>query len=472
MKKTKIIATIGPASESTAVLEQMVSAGMNIARLNFSHGDYKQFKKIVQAVRSVEKSTGKTISIMQDLQGPKIRLGKIKDGKQLVVRGDTITFSTKANDANTIHIPYPSLPKILKKGQALLIEDGLIRTKILSIKDHHVKAKVISGGYLKDHKGVNIPDSTLPPSASLTTKDKEDLKFGIKTLNVDAVAVSFVETADDILRVKKEIAKYTKRDVPVIAKIERREALKNLKKIVEVTDGLMVARGDLGIETKAESVPIVQRQIVQMARQKGKPVIIATQILQSMVSSPLATRAEVSDAATAIFELADAFMLSNETAVGSYPVKAVKTLSKVAKETEREIFRHLELSPVSNISTGKIPDLNEDDSIALNACVIAENINAGAIIVMTKHGFTASAVLKNRPKTPVIIVTDSIHTARKINFLWGVQHLVLLDSANKIAFRSEDMKNHLKQAGYIKKGQQVVVIKLSDQKRSLVAMEV
>lgn len=461
MRRTKIIATLGPATESKAVIQQLAEAGLNVARLNFSHGTYDQFKSIAKNVRAVEKKSGKLISLMQDLQGPKIRLGKMPEGS-MAKRGSTLTLCTKKEEG-CVHVPYPALPKVVKKGDALLIEDGLIRTKVLSKRGNKVKVKVLQGGELKSHKGVNIPDSSLPASASLTAKDRKDLEFGIKTLKVDWVAVSFVEGADDILRVRKAIQKHSKRKVGIIAKIERKEALKHLDEIIEAADGVMVARGDLGIETAAEQVPIVQRRIVQLAREQGKPVIIATQILQSMVDNALPTRAEVSDAATAIFELADAVMLSNETAVGKHPIKAVQTLAKVSKSTEGAIFKEIDLSPTA---LSQMPGKLQDESIALNACYLAEHINAKAIIIATKMGYTASMVLKHRPETPVIVVTEQANTAHQINLHWGTETILV----KKGLRRSEELKNELVKKKLIKKGDDVVIVKLSDHKRSLVVM--
>lgn len=463
-RRTKIIATLGPSTEEKSEIQALAEAGMNIARLNFSHGEYPQFEKIVKNIRTVEKEHGKIITIMQDLQGPKIRLGELPKEGIRIKKGEVITFTTRKSK-NGIFIHYPALTKVLKKGHNLLIEDGLLRTKILSVKGDKVTAKVIAGGLLKSHKGINIPDSKLPAHESLTKKDKADLKFGVKTLKVDAIAVSFVESAKDIERVKKEISKYTKREVPVIAKIERREALKNLGAIINAADGVMVARGDLGIEIKAEMVPIEQKRILALARQQNKPVIIATQILQSMVENPLATRAEISDAANSIFELADAFMLSNETAVGKYPVKAVQTLAKVANAVETELFKNAELFPIQFPET---TESLEDEAMALNAAVLSESINAKALVILTKHGYTARAVLKHRPETPILVVTNSIQTARALNFLWGVNEIVI----HKGVYRSEEIKKFLVKEKFIKKGDDFVQIKLSDHKRSLVVMSV
>jgi pyruvate kinase len=480
LRRTKIIATLGPSTEGKEQIHALSEAGMNIARLNFSHGTYEQFKKIAKNIRAVAKEDEKIITIMQDLQGPKIRIGDLGkagwDAEEVKVKkGEIIKFTSKAKPKTSkkssgktsivIPIPYPLLTKVLKKGDSLLIEDGLIRTKIVSIKDNSLRAKVISGGIIKSRKGVNIPDSKLPASASLTSKDKKDLAFGVKTLKVDAIAVSFVEDAEDLRRIRREIQKHSKRPIKVIAKIERREALRNLKEILKEADGVMVARGDLGIETKAERVPIEQKRILTMARSQGKPTIIATQILQSMVENPLPTRAEVSDAAHAIFELADAFMLSNETAVGRFPVRAVKTLARVARETENAIFKNTDLFP---IQTSKDPDLVEDEAMALSAARIAEEIDAEAIVVLTKEGFTARTVLKHRPKTPVIVITNSKDTAQNLNFLWGIKEIIL----HKGVFRSEEIKTFLKKTDQVKRGDEIILIKLSNTKRSLVEMKI
>lgn len=464
-RHTKIVATLGPATEEKSDIKALVEAGMNIARLNFSHGTQEQFKKIVENIRSIEKETGKTIVLMQDLQGPKIRLGALPQEGISVKKGDTLLFSMNGKEKGSIPLPYAALPKVVKPGHRLLIEDGLIRTKIVSINGALVKAKVLVGGLLKSHKGVNLPDSKLPSSEALNAKDRKDLAFGVKTLGVDSVAVSFVEDAEDLLRIRKEIAKWTKRKVMIIAKIERPKALVNLAAIIETADGIMVARGDLGIEIEAERVPVEQKRILALCRQEGKPVIIATQILQSMVENPLPTRAEMSDAATAIFDHADAFMLSNETAVGKYPTQAVKTLARVAQITEASIFEHVELFP-SPASVS--PKQMEDETVALNACVMADELDAAAIVVLTHHGFTARMVLKHRPKNPVIVVCPNKETARQLHFLWGVHEVYHYAGP----FRTDEVISELKAKKILKKGQQVVSLKLSDEKRSLVLMTI
>lgn len=462
-RHTKIVATLGPSTEEKSKILSLVEAGMNIARLNFSHGSYAQFKKIVKNIRDVEHRSGKVVGILQDLQGPKIRLGEVHKGLTLG-RGETLTFSSKLGEKNTIHLPYPPLPHVVKPGQLLLIDDGLIRTKILSIKGHHVKVEILHGGLLQSHKGVNIPDSKLLSSQSLNAKDQADLKFGIQVLKVDAVALSFVETADDVQHLRATIKKLTSRPIHIIAKIERPKALKNLSKIIEAADGIMIARGDLGIEIEAERVPVEQKRILVLCREVGKPVIIATQILQSMVSNPLATRAEISDAATAIFDHADAFMLSNETAVGKYPERAVHTLAKVAQVTEEAIFKNRELYPVPY---SKNRQILEDETLALGACMVADQIDAEALVILSQHGFTVSQVVKHRPKNRIVVVTNNKETARWLHFFWGVHAVYDM----KGPLRSEETVRILQKKGALHAKSQVVVLKLTDQKRSLVMMK-
>jgi len=469
-RHTKIVATLGPASEDKTKILELSEAGMDIARLNFSHGSYESFKKIVQNIRLVERENGKTICTLQDLQGPKIRLGELPKEGIAVHKGEILTFcinkkTTKSDEKMCIPLPYSKLKSAVKPENRLLIEDGLIRTKILSINGNRIKALVTAGGILKSHKGVNVPDSILPASEALTEKDKADLHFGIKILKVDAVAISFVESKEDVLRIKKQISKWTKRRVSVISKIERPKALTNLEEIIKASDGIMIARGDLGIEIPAERVPIEQKRIIRMCKNNGKPVIVATQILQSMVENPLPTRAEISDASTAIFEQTDAYMLSNETAVGAYPVKAVRTLAKVAEEVEANL---MEYEQTEEMPTGTMEGTLADYSISMQAPILAKQMNANAIVVVTKHGFTANAILRFRPKTPVIVVTNSEETARLLKFSWGINKIVI----TKRKLRSEEVKDLLKEKGLIKEGQNIVFVSLQSQKRSLVAMQV
>lgn len=463
-RHTKIVATLGPSSQDSRTLTAMVKAGMNIARLNGSHGSFEQFNGMVLKLRAIEKKSGKIILTLLDLQGPKIRLGEIPESGIEVKKGQTLSFHTGKNLLNgKIPIPYPALPKVVKAGQSLLIEDGIIRTKILSIKGGIVTVKVLTDGTLKRHKGVNLPEAELPPQETLSKKDRADLEFGVKKLKVDAVALSFVETPEDLTRVRALIQKWTKRHVLLIAKIERPKALVNLKAIAKAADGLMVARGDLGIEIPAEQVPLEQRRILAVGRELGKPVIVATQVLESMVDNPLPTRAEMSDAATAIFEKTDALMLSNESAVGKYPVEAVRTLASVAETVEAAMstsdFR------MQAIDLDPLDEGFNDHHLAKEAIELAEDIDAKTLVVVTEHGYTARAVLRLRPKIAVTVLTVHPETARELQAYWGAADTLIC----KGPLDAEGIKKCLRRK---KIRGTVVTLSLNAKKRSLVVMDI
>ncbi len=454
-RKTKIVATLGPVSESKTQIRALVQAGMNIARLNFSHGSEPEFKDIVHNLRAVEKEMGRTILTLQDLQGPKIRLGKLSEAGVPVKKGDHVTFCVKGNVKNTLPLPYPPLIKGVKAGHRLFIEDGLIRTKILFVKENCIGVEVLNSGILKSHKGVNIPDSQIPREQTLTEKDKKDLKFGVQTLKVDAVALSFVEEAQDIIHVRTRIQKMSRRPVFIVAKIERPKALINLEAIIEAADGIMVARGDLGVEIPAEQVPLEQKRIIRLCREQGKPVIVATQILDSMIEHPIPTRAETSDAATAIFEQTDAFMLSNETAVGQYSVQAVQTLARIAETIEAAMVNQgVFLNPQPQFSSmrGGI----EERHLPREAYELADEIHARALVIATEEGYTARAIVRYRPKTPLLVVTSIASTARWMHFFWGVEKVMLF----KRALRSEEVIQQLRAKKILKKDDRVVFVRL------------
>lgn len=335
MRRTKIIATLGPATEEIGQIRKLIKAGMDVARLNFSHGTHAQFKQMIENIRAVENELGKPIAIIADLQGPKIRIGKLSNNKKIKT-GETIILTTKKPLKNEIPIQYKNLPKEVKPGHKLLIDDGCIETRIEKIADGKTKihAEVLNDGIIGNNKGINAPDSVIRAN-SLTSKDKKDLKFALKH-GVNFIALSFVRDAKDMRQLKRLIRK-NKGAARVIAKIERSEALDNLEEIVRESDAVMIARGDLGLEIKAECLPIVQKRIIKLANTYAKPVITATQILASMVENPNPTRAEISDAANAVLDNTDCLMLSNETSVGRYPIRAVQVLNRVAKFTEAEM---------------------------------------------------------------------------------------------------------------------------------------
>lgn len=413
--RTKIICTIGPASQEKSVLHKMISAGLDCVRLNFSHGTYSQFSQIIRNVREISKEQGREIGIIQDLQGPKIRVGEVPAEGIEVKKGETVILSVN-QEKNTIPVQYRLLAHDVKPGDTLLIDDGLIELHILRINSHKtaITCEVKVGGTIKSHKGINAPTASIS-AAPLTPKDRRDLHFGI-THGVDYVALSFVKEAKNIFELRR-ILKQAKSHAKIIAKIERHEAIANMEEIIKAADAVMVARGDLGVEIAAEQVPLHQKKIIHFSNLHGKPVIVATQMLNSMVENPRATRAEISDAATAIFDHADAFMLSNETAVGKYPVEATRTLQKVASAVEKDLKVHQNL-----LTLHRPEDVRLTNATCRNACTLADDINAKFIVAITRSGYTAREIAKYRPFIPIIVFTPDIHVARQQSLVWGVTH--------------------------------------------------
>lgn len=425
--RTKIICTIGPASEHRSVLQKMLMAGMDAVRLNFSHGTYNQFAGIIRSSRQISKETGKEIAIIQDLQGPKIRVGKVpaegikvRKGEHVVLSTTVVTLRVPPLDCalgrqGDIPVQYKNLGRDVKASDTLLIDDGLIELEVLSVNTAKTKIECVVKvpGVLKSHKGINVPTASVSAPA-LTSKDRRDVQFGIAH-GVDYIALSFVKEARDIIELKR-ILQQKKSHAKIIAKIERHEAIKNMEEIVRASDSVMVARGDLGIEVPAECVPLYQKKIIHLCNIYGKPVIVATQMLDSMVSNPIATRAEISDAATAIFDHADSLMLANETAVGKYPVEATRTLSKVAGAVENDLKTQQHL-----LYLRRPEDMPLTDATCLNACKIGNDINAKFIIAITRSGYTAREIAKYRPFIPIIVFTPDRNVARQMKLVWGVR---------------------------------------------------
>lgn len=448
-KKTKIVCTLGPATMEVQMLVKLIKNGMNVARLNFSHGDYHEQSSLIENIHQAEKITGQTIAIMQDLQGPKIRLGTLPDTGIAIKLGEKFildTGTTKCTvDPKIIPVQYKNLHRDVGKKDIILIEDGLLKTEVVSVKKTQITVKALTPGLLKTHKGLNVPTASISADP-LTAKDLADLKFGLKH-QVDLIALSFVRNASDIERLRKLI-KSQGSEAKIVAKIERHEALKNLEKIMAATDGVMVARGDLGVETPAEEVPIAQKNIVRMAGKMGKPVIIATEMLQSMIERPRATRAEISDAANAVFDHADALMLSNETAVGKYPESAVLTLSKVSQNIEKFQLEN-------NYSRLRAYDFKEGDpsEICHLAAKLAEETHASLIVTVTSHGFTAREVAKQRTFTPILTITPYESVKRQLQLVWGINEVLI----SKVS-TTDKIVALLKQNGSVKKGQKIVIV--------------
>lgn len=465
-QRTKIVATLGPSSENLYTLERMIEAGMDLARLNFSHGSYENFSQIIKNLRQATQKTDKNIAILQDLQGPKIRVGKLPAQGIKINKGQKILLSTTPQK-NEIPLQYKTLPKEVKKGDTILIDDGLIELQVISTTDKTITTRALNKGVIKSNKGINVPNCKLH-AASLTKKDLEDLKFGIKK-GVDYIALSFVKSKEDILALRQKIEKLTSNGPKIIAKIERKEAIENLREIIEASDGIMVARGDLGLEVPAEMVPIYQKEIIHLCNEQAKPVIVATHVLQSMIESPRPTRAEISDAANAIFDRADAFMLSNETAVGKYPLKAVRTLADVGRAVENELKkRPFLLTPLHENKR-----LSITDASCLNAINLAENIKANHLVLLTEKGYTARQIAKYRPMTELITITTSEKTKRELALIWGINKILISDSSIKNESELEIATiNLLKKNRLVKPGDRIVIISASKERKLLSSVKV
>ncbi|MEK7641437.1 MAG: pyruvate kinase [Patescibacteria group bacterium] len=411
-KKTKIVCTIGPVTESVEKLTELVNAGMNVMRLNFSHGDFAEHQNRVDNIREVMKKTGKTVAILQDLCGPKIRIGTFKDDKTINLKaGATFTLTTDAFEGTEekVSVNYPLLAKEVKVGGTILIQDGRKRLEVTDIKGNDIICKVIIGGELKGKKGMNVPGANLSISA-LTEKDKKDVEFGIKN-KVDFVALSFVRRASDINELR-EILKKAGSNASIIAKMETPEALEVLDEVVAAADGLMVARGDLAIEIPAEEVPMAQKRMISACNAVGKPVITATQMLESMIKTPVPTRAEVSDIANAIIDGTDAVMLSEETTLGDFPVEAVKIMSKVASRVEQEVY-----------TRDTIAEYDEShgvtDVVSQSAVRAAHAVGAKLIVALTRSGKSARMIARYRPAERILALSDKPENINKLMLSFG-----------------------------------------------------
>ncbi len=460
MKRTKIVCTIGPSCGTHKALTAMAMAGMNVARLNFSHGDYADHERLILLLRRIEKETGETIAILQDLQGPKIRVGVLPDSGVTLKAGSNVQFDTaiSAYRDEIIPIDYHELHRFLKKGHRLLIADGTIETRVTGVSGSRITVEVIAGGAVFSHKGINVPDSTLAVRA-MTEKDKEDLAFGVAH-DVDMIALSFVRSEKDILDARSSIraaerALKKKPDQPIaiIAKIERREAIENIRPILAAADGIMVARGDLGVEIPAEDVPIVQKELIAKALAAAKPVIVATQMLDSMQEHPHPTRAEVSDVANAVIDHTDAVMLSNETATGKFPVEAVETMTAVIVETEKSRFDNLPISPVE--TGGAAGEAGR--AISRLSRFLAEQVDATAALSASASGETARLLSRYRLEKPVYVATSSVRAARQMNLSWGVVPRLLARHTSLKAMIDMTL-TELKQEKKLRAGDTVVVV--------------
>ena len=419
MKKVKIVRTLGPACGSREILAEMVKAGMNVARLNFSHGSYESHGKNLENIRAVEKQLGVPLATVLDTKGPEIRTGTLKEGRPVkLVQGAAFSFVPEEieGDEKQVSISHPGICSELEPGQDVFIDDGTLQLKVLEVQGTSLLMRVLVGGELGERKGVSIPGAKLK-IPTLTRKDREDIRWGLDN-GLDYIAVSFVRSRDDIMEVRR-VMEELGGAMKIIAKIETSEAVASLDEIVDVVDGLMVARGDLGVELPAEEVPLIQKRMVDLGRSQGKPVIVATQMLDSMIRNPRPTRAEVNDVANAVLDGADAVMLSGETAKGTYPVQAVETMARIITRTEREIRVWQRPSSLPPVASQTVPD-----AVSHAAVTIAEQMQAKVILSLTQSGSTARMVSKYRPGCPIAGVTVEPGTWRELALVWGVVPLL------------------------------------------------
>ena len=448
--KTKILATVGPASNSEEMLSSLALAGANVFRLNFSHGEHKTHADVIRLIRKINKEQNLNLGILQDLQGPKIRVGEMENGGVEIVPGQKITITNEplVGNSEIVSTVYKNLPNDVKSGDRILIDDGNIELAVNNTDGKNVRCVVIHGGILKSRKGINLPNTKVS-APSLTEKDIEDLEFGLSH-DVDWVALSFVRTADDVKDLRERIEKAGK-SAKIVAKIEKPEALENIDEIIEVTDAIMVARGDLGVEVPMEKVPLWQKTIVARCKLACKPVIIATQMLESMTTHPRPTRAETNDVATAVLDGADAVMLSAETASGQFPVNAVKAMTSIISyiESNHDVYHHLY----------KIP---EDDpqfyskNLTLMAARMSRNVKAKALVAITASGFTALKLSSFRPLANLIVFTRNKNLLTQLSLVWGVRAYYYESNVSTDA-TFMDMQDSLKANGYVKKDDYIII---------------
>jgi len=448
LRRTKIVATLGPASSERSMIARLFKAGADMFRINMSHTSHDRMRELIAAIRSVETECGRPIGILCDLQGPKLRIGSFKDDSVTLVPGADFVLDSDPSpgDTHRVQLPHPEILAALAPGHTLLLDDGKIRLQALETDGDHARTQVAVGGRLSARKGVSLPDTTIPFSA-MTDKDRSDLEAGLAA-GVDWVGLSFIQRPEDIAEAKK----IARGRAGVMSKIEKPQAVQRIDEIMDFTDSLMVARGDLGVELPLEKVPGIQKQLTRAARRAGKPVVVATQMLESMINSPVPTRAEVSDVATAVFEGADAVMLSAESAAGKYPVEAVSTMNRIIEEVERDpTYRNIIQAQRAE------PEATGSDAIAAAAREIAETLDLSAIVCWTFSGSTVMRMARERPRPPIVAISPNMSTGRKLSVVWGVHCVVaqdardqddMVDRASRITFKE----------GFAKAGQRIIIV--------------
>jgi pyruvate kinase len=446
-RNAKIVATLGPASSSREVIGALYGSGVDVFRLNFSHGLQEHHRERVDVIRAIESATGRPIGIMADLQGPKLRLGTFANGPVTIAAGDQfrLDLDKTPGDAARAPLPHPEIFQALSVGTELLIDDGKVRLRVGRFGDDFAETSVVVGGKLSDRKGVNVPNAVLPLSA-LTEKDRSDLSFALD-LGVDWIALSFVQRPEDVAEGRKLVAGRA----GILVKLEKPLAIRHLDEIIELADAVMVARGDLGVEMPAEDVPPIQKQIIHACREAGKPVIVATQMLESMINAATPTRAEASDVATAIYDGADAVMLSAETAAGSYPLEAVAIMNRIIARVEHDELYHRAMD-----MTRPPPEHTSSDAISAAAHQVARTVGAAAIVSYTTSGATALRAARERPDVPILVLTSNLQTARRLALLWGA-HCVHTSDVSNFGDMVEKASGFARDEGLAKDGESVVI---------------
>ncbi len=448
LRRTKIVATLGPASSDRSMIARLFEAGADVFRINMSHTSHERMRELVAAIRAVESDHGRPIGILVDLQGPKLRVGSFAANPVMLVKGESFALDADPapGDIRRVHLPHPEIFAAIEPGHTLLLDDGKVRLVATEVDDKRILTRVEVGGKLSDRKGVSLPDTTVPTSA-LVEKDRSDLDAALDA-GIDWVALSFIQRPEDIAEAKK----ITRGRATVMAKIEKPQAVHRLDEILDLADALMVARGDLGVEMPLEKVPGVQKQMTRAGRRAGKPVVVATQMLESMITSPVPTRAEVSDVSTAIFEGADAIMLSAESAAGQYPVEAVATMNRIAEEVERDpLYRSIIHAQRTD------PEATGADAIAAAARGIAETLELSAIICWTSSGSTGLRVARERPESPIVAISPKLSTGRRLSLIWGV-HCIVAEDAHDLDDMVERACRLAFKDGFAKAGQRVIIV--------------
>ncbi len=447
-RSVKIIATLGPKTEDIDSIERLYKSGVDVFRLNFSHGSHEEQAQRVKNIREIEKKFNRPMAILADMQGPKLRLGQFVNDEADITTGDTFLLDqdSKPGDATRVCVPHPEIFQSVKKGTKLLIDDGKVSLQVTENSGKVITTKVIVGGKVSNNKGLNVPNALLNMSA-LTPKDHKDLKAALK-MGVDWIALSFVQRVEDVIEAREIIGD----KASIISKIEKVSAVENLDAIIEESDAIMIARGDLGVELPAEQVPAIQKRSIRMGRRQSKPVVVATQMLDSMIHLPTPTRAEASDVANAVYDGADAVMLSAETTVGAYPFETVSMMDRIIKQVEKDPYYHRQLDELE-IETS----INTADAVSMGANEIAKKLNAKVIIAYTETGASALRVSHQRPNVKILALSPSIKIARRMNLVWGV-HPDTITQVDQFSALINQAKRYVPDKGFAKKGDYVIIV--------------